>query len=658
VLRSGSTELKFGPPVPPRAALSEQEPNLPGEIDAGASPRASARHNSASRLRDVLRSVGAIVWEWDIPGQRLTFISDGVELLLGYPAEHFLRHPDAWKRAVLAEDHGVIARLAEERPASTTIEYRARSASGELFWLRDHVRRVHHKGADLLRGVVVDISEAKRAEDALRNDRDFYLSLFDDFPTMVWRSRPDGAVDYFNRAWLEFGGRRIEDELGDGWVERIHEDDRDPVLRRWYDAITGRTRFRAEYRLRHRSGTYLGYVGSVVDLSEQRALEQQLRQAQKMEAIGQLAGGIAHDFNNILMAIGGHADHALQQCAPDGSLAAEIEEIRRSAERAASLTRQLLAFSRQQVLQPAVFELGSVVAELYGMLRRLIPESIDLECMAPLHDARIYADPAQIQQVLVNLVLNARDAMPEGGTLSVKVETFVVEGDSHPAHEFIPPGDYVRLSVTDNGTGMTPSVLNHIFEPFFTTKEPGRGTGLGLATAYGIVKQSGGFIVAESEPGRGSTFAVLMPRVQTPAYQSIQLPAHATARASGGDETLLVVEDEPAVRRLVARALRAQGYTVLEAADADEAEAILDRAGVDPDLLITDVVLPGTSGVALARRLTSRMPNLGVLLTSGFPRDHFESGIPSEWAFMEKPFAPQELQARVRSMLDAGTARP
>lgn len=620
------------------------------------------------RFRDVLRGVNAIVWEWDVAGRHFTFLSDGASRILGYEPSHFLSDPESWRRIVHPDDLERVRGLRRDIVDQLCIEYRAINRSGRVVWLRDEVRRVVDGGTELLRGVATDVSETKRAEDALRTSRDFYFSLFDDFPTMIWRSREDGFCDYFNRAWLEFSGTSLKEELGDGWARRIHEDDREHVMERWRAAVNAQQDFRLEYRLRHRSGeyrpvldigrpfhapdgTYLGYAGTVLDLNEQRMLEHQLRQAQKIEAVGQLAGGIAHDFNNILTAIQGHAELALQG-SENAAVTGEVEEIRRSAARAAELTRQLLAFSRKQVLQPTVFEMGEVVHGLQPMLRRLIPENIDLRFKGPEQGARVHADRGQIEQVLLNLVVNARDAMPGGGTLHVAVDTIRIEGESHPLHAFIPGGDYVQLLVTDTGVGMDARVMNHIFEPFFTTKEPGRGTGLGLATAYGIVKQSDGFILARSEPGQGTTFEILLRRVSAPVNEMRQ--QHATDAGAGGrgGETILVVEDEQAVRRLVARTLRGRGYHVLEAEHADQALTMLDGGNI-PELLMTDVVLPGTNGVELAHEATRRLPGMKVLLSSGFPRDNFDHGLPESWGFLEKPFSPNQLQHRVRELLDS-----
>ncbi|HSJ25710.1 MAG TPA: PAS domain-containing protein [Longimicrobiales bacterium] len=615
----------------------------------------------------MLRGVAAIVWEWDVTARRFTFVSEAMERLLGYPASLFLVDRHAWRRIVHPDDRDRVLALRQRMTDHLIVEYRAVAHNGAVRWLRDEVRRVTDADGALLRGVATDITDLKRAEEALRDSRDFYFSLFDDFPTMVWRSRADGYCDYFNQAWLRFSGTSLADELGDGWTRRVHDADREYALREWREAVASRQPFRCEYRLLHRSGeyrpvldmgrpfhgpdgTYLGYAGTALDLSEQRALEQQLRQAQKMEAVGQLAGGIAHDFNNILTAIQGHAELALEQCGPGDPVGREIREIRQSASRAAGLTRQLLAFGRKQVLQPTVFAVADVVTEMTGMLKRLTPENIEFRVTRQARNVRVHADRSQFEQVLMNLVVNARDAMPDGGALTIGVDTLVVDGRGHPVHSFIPAGEYARLTVSDTGTGMDEHTLSRIFEPFFTTKEPGRGTGLGLAMAYGIVKQSGGFILAESEPGEGSTFEVLLARATAP--EAPERERSVPADSLHGAESVLVVEDEHAVRRLMTRTLRSRGYTVFEAENAETAARLIHLART-PSALVTDVVLPGTSGVELARQLTAQLPGLRVLLTSGFPRDNFEGGLPPEWDFLEKPFTPFDLQLRLRQLLDS-----
>ena len=394
--------------------------------------------------------------------------------------------------------------------------------------------------------------------------------------------------------------------------------------------------------------------GTQRDVTDQRHLEEQFRQAQKMEAVGQLAGGIAHDFNNLLTAILGNTQLLLRDLPPGDSKRGDVEEIRKASERAASLTRQLLAYSRRQMLQPEVLDLNVVVAEMDKLLRRLIGENIALETLLAPDLGRVRADPNQIEQVLVNLAVNARDAMADGGGGTLTIETANVDLDEAftQAHLGSKAGPHAMFAVTDTGTGMDATVRAHLFEPFFTTKEVGKGTGLGLATVYGIVKQSDGYISVSSEPGRGSSFKVYLPRLD--ARPRTSSPA-IKGLAGRGTETILVVEDEPAVLALSRRALEAHGYVVLAASDATTALRLVERHGGTIHLLLTDVVMPGMSGRDLADQLAARRSGTRVLYMSGYPGDavvqHGE--LHPGASFLQKPFSADGLARKVRDVLDA-----
>jgi signal transduction histidine kinase len=388
------------------------------------------------------------------------------------------------------------------------------------------------------------------------------------------------------------------------------------------------------------------------DVSEQRHLEEQFRQAQKMEAVGQLAGGIAHDFNNLLTAILGNTQLLLRDLPPGDAKRGDVEEIRKASERAASLTRQLLAYSRRQMLQPEVLDLNVVVAEMDKMLRRLIGEHIALVTSLAPDLGRVRADPNQIEQVIVNLAVNARDAMPEGGKLTIQTCNVELDDSFTQAHLGSVPGSYALLTVTDTGAGMDASVRAHLFEPFFTTKEVGKGTGLGLATVYGIVKQSGGYISVYSEPAHGTAFKIYLPRISPAPSSSVPQPKTGAAR---GSETILVVEDESAVLTLSRRALEAQGYVVLAASDGPAALRLVERHGGTIHLLVTDVVMPGLSGHELAGKLAVLRPGIRVLYMSGYPGDAVvqHGTLPEGSAFLQKPFSPDGLARKVRDVLDA-----
>ena len=394
-------------------------------------------------------------------------------------------------------------------------------------------------------------------------------------------------------------------------------------------------------------------LGVATEITERKRLEEQLLQSQKMEAVGQLAGGVAHDFNNILTAIVGYTDLLATEFAPNDRRLEDLEEIRKSARRAAALTRQLLAFSRKQVLEPRVIDINEIVQNMDKMLRSLISESIRLETHYAANLAFARADPNQIEQVIMNLAINGRDAMPEGGTLTIETGNATLDEDYAMRHISVMPGEYVMLAVSDTGCGMDEDTKTRIFEPFFTTKEKGKGTGLGLSTVYGIVKQHGGNIWLYSEPGKGSTFKVYLPAVQEQPEVVRKSGPHPVA-ASGG-ETVLLVEDDDQLRRLAHRALAAQGYAVLEAERGTTAIDIARRHTGKIDLLLTDVIMPDTNGRKLADHLRESRPGLRVLFMSGYPdgamghHGMLDTGV----AYVAKPFTTEAITRKVREILDA-----
>lgn len=393
-------------------------------------------------------------------------------------------------------------------------------------------------------------------------------------------------------------------------------------------------------------GRTVGRVWSFRDVTEQRRLEDYLRQAQKMEAIGRLAGGIAHDFNNLLMVIIGHCD-VLRTGDDTVIIKHSIDEILAAAMRAASLTKQLLAFSRRQVLEPQLLDLNAVLSNLSMMLRRLIAEDIELIMSSPELPAYVSADPAQLDQVIMNLAVNAKDAMPKGGRLTVQAEAVDLAESCTKGAASVPPGAYVLLKVSDTGMGMTEQTLSRIFEPFFTTKEVGQGTGLGLATTYGIVRQSNGYILVESAVGKGTIFEIYLPRVE-PA-SSIMSPSCPPAGPHHGSETILLVEDQESLRILTKSFLEQEGYTVLQAETGLEALSLVDGYPDPIHLLVTDLVMPGIRGTEFAERLLERRPNIQVIYISGYSDEEMTD--PAA-AFLQKPFRLQELGAKIRTILD------
>jgi NO-binding membrane sensor protein with MHYT domain/nitrogen-specific signal transduction histidine kinase/CheY-like chemotaxis protein len=404
----------------------------------------------------------------------------------------------------------------------------------------------------------------------------------------------------------------------------------------------------------------LGVLGATVDRwLRRRAQSAELKQqSQKLEAIGQLAGGIAHDFNNLLTAILGNAAFVLESTPPDDPRHDDVREIERAATRAAELTHQLLAFSRKQVLQPTSIDINLALGQIMRMLRRLVGEHIEVTVLPQPALGRVQADPAQLEQVIVNLVVNARDAMPEGGRLTIETQNVTLEAGSTSQHIEAPAGDYVLIAFTDTGIGMDPATQDRIFEPFFTTKRLGKGTGLGLATVYGIVKQSGGSISVYSEPNRGSTFKVYLPRNPEPVPTTDDNPGLPVS--TSGTETVLIVEDEEAVRLLAVRALLGRGYRPLVARNGEEALKASEQHPGPIHLLLTDVVLPRTSGPKLAASLVAARPELRVLYMSGFTENAIvhHGVLDSGTGFIQKPFTPQTLTLKVQEVLGKVAAGP
>jgi PAS domain S-box-containing protein len=505
----------------------------------------------------------------------------------------------------------------------------------------------------------------------LRESEERFRTMFDSAPTAILLSELDGTIVAANRsaeALLDAGDLRgrsalsvqhpDEAELARGLFGELMRGERDMYRREArYITGTGRTVVTelAVALVRDADGKPNYVIGMAEDVTERRQLEEQLRQSQKLEAIGRLAGGVAHDFNNMLTAIGGYTALALDHAVDGSELRGDLDEIRKATDRAALLTRQLLAFSRKQVLVPELLNLNGVVLELESMLRPLIGEDVELTTSLDPALGPIEADPGQLHQVVMNLVVNARDAMPMGGHVSIETANADVDAND----EGIEPGRYVTLTVRDTGEGIDEETLGQIFEPFFTTKESGKGTGLGLATVYGIVKQSGGYVAVDSELGRGSAFTIYLRRADGTVHQPQQPPAPAapvevTAApepAGAGPTTVLVVEDEEVIRGLVDQVLRGEGYEVILAADGDEA---LERArDTRVDVLVTDLTMPGIGGRELAERLRADRPALKVMFMSGYADSETFSGgpMPAATAFLEKPFTFAHLTERVRTLV-------
>jgi two-component system, cell cycle sensor histidine kinase and response regulator CckA len=485
-------------------------------------------------------------------------------------------------------------------------------------------------------------------------------------PAMVRTLGADGACDYVNARWHEFTGRPAAEELGKGWTDRVHPEDRAGTVSQVGTAVSQRVPYQAEYRMqRHdgqyrwlldvaaprfgEDGTFLGMMSVLTDVTDRRLLQHQLALTERTQAIGQLAGGIAHDFNNLLTGIIGHAALLLEEPSLSAVAKEDLAQIQRSAERAASLTRQLLAFSRRQVLAPRVLDLNQLAAGSLSTLRRLVGPPIQIVWMPAPHLDAVVADPNQIEQVLNQLCANARDAMPKGGTIELSTRQEAADAAGGPTRTSMPrAGAYVVLQVRDSGQGMDAETLERIFEPFFSTKGASEGAGLGLASVYGIIKQSGGHIDVASEPGRGTTFTIYFPR-----HEGSGPVGEPPGEAVGGDETILLVEDEQQVRELARRVLERVGYTVLAASDATSAIALADRHAGHIHLLVTDMMLPRSNGREVAARLSIHRPAIKVLYISGTSDGSFarlrlmEPGT----TFLEKPFSLDRLLRVVRQTL-------
>jgi PAS domain S-box-containing protein len=552
------------------------------------------------------------------------------------------------------------------------VERCLRDTDGSELWFETtHAPVVDEDGAVI--GVCLnarDISTRKQAEQALRESEARYRDLFDNASDMVCATDSDGVFLYVNRAWQQAIGLSRAELRRRSFLDVVHPESRERYAQVVARALAGETLTHVELVLVTAGGAPITVEGNLSsaaqdgrppmlrgiyrDITERKRVEDQLRRAERMQAAGRLAGGMAHEVNNMMTGVIGFSEFLLRTLAEDDARRGDVLEIIRAGSRASDVTRQLLAFTRQQLLHPEVLDINGVVSGVEKMLRRLLGENHLLELQLSPGVGEIRADRGQLEQVLINLTLNARDAMHDHGRVTVASGEAALDEVYAQSHGGvgIPPGEYVILSVGDTGSGMSPDVQARIFEPFFTTKPVGQGTGLGLSTVYGIVKQSEGFVWCYSEPGHGTTFKIYLPRA---GARSLPLaPAGIPSELRGGDETILVVEDEDVVRMLACRGLRELGYTVLESRHGREALDLVETGRPSIDLVISDVVMPELSGRELGARLAVLQPALPVLYMSGYTgedvvqRGLLEPGVP----FQQKPFTPEGLARKVRDMLD------
>ena len=566
-------------------------------------------------------------------------------------------------------------RLARLR-AQTTItnsEAPMRRRDGSLIWLLNNVTlQKDEHGNEYIDGIVLDVTERKLAEGKILDWKNRYEAALQASGQIIYEWRPQSNQATFGGNLEAILGYTPEDlaAVPGLWRELIHPEDLESYAKEVNRVLAlGQDTLHIEYRMRNKSGQYITVrdagrlardeqgklgqiVGYITDVTEQRSLESQLLQSQKMEAVGRLAGGLAHDFNNLLTVIKGYCQMASEQPFPPESVRANVAHIDDAAERAASLTRHLLAFSRKQVLQPKVIDLNELIVNLDRMLRRLIGEDVQVETVTAPNLGAVKADPGQIEQVVMNLVVNARDAMPNGGRLTLETANVELDEEYAREHKEVQPGRYVMVAVSDTGSGMDGQTLARIFEPFFTTKGMGRGTGLGLSTVYGIVRQSGGHIWVYSELGHGTTFKIYLARVEDAAEKLVR--ADRSATMVRGTETILLVEDDEQVRNLTHSILASCGYRVLVAPDSAAVTKVCQSHRGEVDLLLTDVVMPSVSGRQVANQVSARWPQVKVLFMSGYTENSivYHGVLDSDTDFLAKPFTPVALADKIREVLD------
>jgi two-component system cell cycle sensor histidine kinase/response regulator CckA len=627
--------------------------------------------------RSLIERVPGIVYISQFGSEaRWHYVSPQIQEYLGYTAEEWLADPSLWLRHVHPEDRELV--LAEEQRLHKTgsaffAEYRMVSKDGRVVWFRDESMIIRPEGMDtpVLYGILFDISERKATESALRESEERLRLALEAAHLGMWEWDPEtDALFWDDRHCALFGlDPKQAPATTAKFMEYVHADDRDWVKHAVREALRRDESYVAEYRILWPDGKehWLASAGRVLqrspnsracrmrgityDVTDRRGLEEHLRRAQKMEAIGQLAGGVAHDFNNLLMVIRGHVELLMNRPGVDASVTRNAEAIQKASDRAAGITQQLLAFSRKQVLQARVIEMRTVVKDIANLLRRLLGPMVEFRLQLPQEPLWVRADESQLEQVVLNLAINARDAMPNGGTVTAIVDR--VAGDSHFVRRRpgMPEQDYIRLRVIDTGTGMDAATQARIFEPFFTTKEFGKGTGLGLATVYGVVKQSDGWIWVDSALGAGTTFEIFLPAVDEPGEEEAK--AEKKARQAGGSETIMVVDDEEGVREVASQYLSARGYRVLAAESGAQALELAKGESGKIDVLVTDALMPGMSGPALAKALLSQRPSTKVLYISGYAEDTtlLEDARERGEAFLQKPFGLDSLAEKLRGLL-------
>ncbi len=628
---------------------------------------------SESRLQMATQAANVGLWDWDFASNRVYFSTEW-KRQLGFAPHEVSDQVTEWSSRLHPDDYGPTVAKVEAYRANPRLgynaEYRMRHKDGAYRWLQARAQMFPDAAGRPLRmlGCHLDITEHKRAEQELHDSNQKLRTLIQVSPLAIVALDAGDMVLMWNPAAEQIFGWTSAEVLGR--PAPFVPDENRANFRALLDAgLKGESRSAVEVKclrrnrsqvdvslwtvpLRDNEGNISSLLGFIADNTERRSLEEQFRQSQKMEAVGQLAGGVAHDFNNMLTIISGYCEILLATLDERDPSVEMLTEIRKAGERSATLTRQLLAFSRKQVLEPRVIELNTVVDGCESMLQRVVGEDVDLKTALRPGLDRLNADPGQIEHVLMNLVVNARDAMPQGGKITVETDNVTLDATFCHLHAEVAPGPYVMLAVSDTGCGMDQATRERVFEPFFSTKEKGKGTGLGLSIVYGVVKQSGGHLFVYSEVGVGTTFKIYLPAVSTPATAAH--PPQARKAMPAGSETILLVEDEDGVRALTRHILESCGYTVLEADSGVAAIRIAERHHGPIDLIVTDVVMPELGGRQAAERVALLVPTIKVLYLSGYTDDAIvrHGVLVSETQFLQKPFTPSTLALKVRKVLD------
>jgi len=629
-----------------------------------------ALRESEERLSLAQQVARVGTFDWDIPTGVNRWTRE-LEAMYGLEPGHFASTTPAWYQLVHPDDRASVietSRAAMENGGFES-EWRVIWPEGSVRWLQGRGWVFKDEAGQPVRmiGVNIDITDRKNAEHALRESEMRYQTLTEALPAIVFTTSSDAQVDYINCRWKEYTGLELEPHAAEDLDAAIHPDDRQHVENRRSTAKADGLAYEVEYRLKRADGVYRWFYlkavplhdnrGAVVkwlsissDIDDEKNAAARLRQSQKMEAIGRLAGGVAHDFNNLLTAIVGFNGMLVDALANQPELLAFAREVQGAAARATSLTHQLLTFSRRDILKPKVLALNDVVLGMRTLLGRVIGEDIEIVTVLPPNIAQVRIDPVQLDQVIMNLAVNARDAMPEGGRLTLKTANVTVSPELAQLHTAM-PGPYVMLQVSDNGCGMSADTEARMFEPFFTTKEEGKGTGLGLATVYGVVQGNRGFLAVESEPDAGATFKIYLPVSDRPASNDIAPPRPASTPYAIADQTILLVEDDPTVRKFAAVLLAHQGYRTLIAATPVEAIELVRRTEEPILALVTDVLMPEMRGPELAKQIQALRPGLPVIYMSGYSDRTYLSPDVRQGAFLQKPFTSDELAEALQKVL-------